>query len=89
MIKITENMKRILFFLVTLLFVNLAKAQEIVDYYIGDIVVGDKYEYKLYQIVTSNNIPHYMYPLNRPILQVLILVLNLGYSLNLCSDTHA
>ena len=46
-------MKRILFFLVTLLFVNLAKAQEIVDYYIGDIVVGDKYEYKLYKYRNS------------------------------------
>ena len=42
-------MGKILFFLAVLFFTNVALAQEVVDYYAGDIVVGDKYEYKLYK----------------------------------------
>lgn len=46
-------MRKILFFLAVLFCTNVALAQEVVDYYAGDIVVGDKYEYKLYKYGNS------------------------------------
>ena len=50
MIKITENMRKILFFLVVLFCTNVALAQEIKGYYTGNVVSGSKYTYRITKI---------------------------------------
>ena len=50
MIKIIENMRKILFFLVVLFCTNVALAQEIKGYYTGNVVSGSKYTYRITKI---------------------------------------
>lgn len=50
MIKIKENMRKILFFLVALFCVNVATAQEMNDYYAGNVVSGSRYAYGITKI---------------------------------------
>ena len=50
MIKIKGNMRKILFFLAVLFFTNVALAQEMEDYYTGNVVSGSKYTYRITKI---------------------------------------
>ena len=50
MIKITEIMRKILFILAVLFYANVVTAQEVKDYYAGNIVSGSKYTYKITKI---------------------------------------